>query len=151
MTRHVPLLVLTLALAAPPLGAGEGKWTPQQILELGPGWLREQGFELPLETLWDPGEGGGLLANAIDIPGCSASFVSPEGLLITNHHCIVDILVEHATPEADLVRDGYLARTRAEELVASAYPIRVPAAFHDVTAEVWEAVPDGRNAGHADR
>ena len=79
------------------------------VLELGPGWVREQGFEVPIETLWNAAEGGGLLSNAIDIPGCSASFVSPEGLLITNHHCIVDILVEHATPEANLVRDGYLA------------------------------------------
>jgi hypothetical protein len=143
MTRVTFVLSLALALAAGPLGAGEGKWTPQQILELGPEWLHEQGFDVPLERLWDADEGGGLLANAIDIPGCSASFVSPEGLLITNHHCIVDILVEHATPEANLLRDGYLARSRADELRASAYPIRVPAAFHDVTAEVREAVPEG--------
>ena len=142
MTRTVASL-LTLALAAAPALAGEGKWTPQQVLELGPGWIREQGFDIPLERLWNADEGGGLLANAIDIPGCSASFVSPEGLLITNHHCIVDILVEHATPEANLVRDGYLARARADELKATAYPIRVPSAFHDVTAEVWKAVPDG--------
>jgi hypothetical protein len=142
MTRPVPSLLI-LVLAASPALAGEGKWTPQQVLELGPDWVREQGFEIPLEKLWDADEGGGLLANAIDIPGCSASFVSPEGLLITNHHCIVDILVEHATPEANLVRDGYLARTRAHELRATAYPIRVPSAFHDVTAAVWEAVPDG--------
>jgi hypothetical protein len=142
MTRTIASLLI-LALVASPALAGEGKWTPQQVLELGPGWVREQGFEIPLEKLWNADEGGGLLANAIDIPGCSASFVSPEGLLITNHHCIVDILVEHATPEANLVRDGYLARTRADELKATAYPIRVPSAFHDVTAEVWQAVPEG--------
>ena len=142
MTRIIVAL-LTLAFVAAPALAGEGKWTPQQVLELGPGWVREQGFDIPLEKLWNADEGGGLLANAIDIPGCSASFVSPDGLLITNHHCIVDILVEHATPEANLVRDGYLARTRAGELKATAYPIRVPSAFHDVTAEVWKAVPDG--------
>jgi hypothetical protein len=112
------------------------------VLELGPEWVREQGIAVPLETLWDAERGGGLLANAIQIPGCSASFVSPEGLLVTNHHCIVDILVEHATPEADLVRDGYLASARADELKATAYPIRVPSAFHDVTTEVWAAVPE---------
>jgi hypothetical protein len=142
MTRTVTSLLLLAFVAAPAL-AGEGKWTPQQVLELGPDWVRGQGFEIPLDELWNADEGGGLLANAIDIPGCSAGFVSPEGLLITNHHCIVDILVEHATPEANLVRDGYLARTRADELKATAYPIRVPTAFHDVTAEVWRAVPEG--------
>ncbi len=142
MTRTNASLVV-LALAAVPALGGEGKWTPQQVLELGPDWVRDQGFEISLGRLWDAEKGGGLLANAIDIPGCSASFVSPEGLLITNHHCVVDILVEHATPEADLVRDGYLASTRADELKATAYPIRVPASFHDVTAEVREAVPEG--------
>jgi hypothetical protein len=140
MTRAFVVGALTLALAVPSL-AGEGKWTPQQILELGPEWIRERGFQLPLERLWDAEKGGGLLANAVRIPGCSASFVSPEGLLITNHHCIVDVLQEHATPEADLLRDGYLARTPADELKASAYPIRVPVGFHDVTEEVWAAVP----------
>jgi hypothetical protein len=131
------VLVAWASLAWP----GEGKWTPRQILQLGPLWIQEQGLQLPLDQLWDAERGGGLLANAIDIPGCSASFVSPEGLLITNHHCIVDVLQEHSTPEADLLRDGYLARTRSDELKATAYPIRVPAAFQDVTDEVWAAVP----------
>jgi hypothetical protein len=141
MTRVVGLLLIGLLFVASPAPAGEGKWTPQQVLELGQDWVREQGFELPLERLWDEEKGGGLLANAILLPGCSASFVSAEGLLITNHHCVVEILQQHATPEANLLRDGYLARSRAEELRATAYPIQVPAAFRDVTAEVWGAVP----------
>ncbi len=149
MTRIAVASLLALGLAVVPASAGEGKWTPQQILELGPDWVRERGFDLPIGELWDAEKGGGLLANAIDIPGCSASFVSPEGLLITNHHCIVDILVEHATPEANLLRDGYLARTRADELRAAAYPIRIPSAFHDVTEDVWAAVPE--SAGDLER
>ena len=149
MTALLVATLMALVAWASCAGAGEGKWTPQQVLELGPEWVQEQGFQLPLEQLWDAERGGGLLANAIDIPGCSASFVSPEGLLITNHHCIVDVLQEHSTPEADLLRDGYLARTRADELKATAYPIRVPAAFRDVTEEVWAAVP--ADAGDLER
>jgi hypothetical protein len=141
MTRIVVASLLALGLAVVPANAGEGKWTPQQILELGPEWIRERGFQLPLDRLWDVEKGGGLLANAVRVPGCSASFVGPEGLLITNHHCIVRILQEHSTPEADILQDGFLAASRADELKASAYPIRVPAAFHDVTEEVWRAVP----------
>jgi len=57
----------------------------------------------------------GLLANAVQLPGCSGSFVSAEGLLITNHHCVVGILQEHSTPQSNLSRDGFLARSRAEE------------------------------------
>jgi hypothetical protein len=135
-------VLLSLILAVPAL-AGEGKWTPQQVLAQGPAWVKAQGFGLPLDRLWDEKAGGGLLANAVQLPGCSGSFISAEGLLITNHHCAVGILQEHSTPQANLSRDGYLARTRAEEKKAGAYRIQVPRAFRDVTAEVRDAVPAG--------
>ena len=134
--------LLALLVAVPAL-AGEGKWTPQQVLQQGPAWVKAQGFALPLERLWDEKAGGGLLANAVQLPGCSGSFISAEGLLITNHHCAVGILQEHSTPQANLSRDGYLARTRADEKKAGAYRIQVPRAFRDVTKEVLAAVPAG--------
>ncbi len=123
--------------------AAEGKWTPQQVLELGPQWVKRQGFSLPLSKLWDEKAGGGLLANAVQLPGCSGSFVSAEGLLITNHHCIVGILQEHSTPAANLVKDGYLARTREDEKAAKAFRLQVPRRFVDVTQRVLAAIPDG--------
>jgi hypothetical protein len=138
MTR--PLLFLLLA--APAL-AGEGKWTPQQVLAQGPGWVKAQGFGLPLDRLWDEKAGGGLLANAVQLPGCSGSFVSVEGLLITNHHCADGILQEHSTLQANLSLHGFVARTRADEKKAGAYRVQVPRAFRDVTAEVLAAVPAG--------
>ena len=134
--------LLAFLLAGPAL-AGEGKWTPQQVLAQGPAWVKAQGFGLPLERLWDEKAGGGLLANAVQLPGCSGSFISAEGLLITNHHCAVGILQEHSTPQADLSRDGYVARTRADEKKAGAYRIQVPRAFRDVTPQVLAAVPSG--------
>ena len=135
-------LFFSLLLAVPSF-AGEGKWTPQQVLEQGPAWMKAHGFGLPLQRLWDERAGGGLLANAVQLPGCSGSFVSAEGLLITNHHCADGILQEHSTPQANLSRDGYLARTRAEEKKAGAFRIGVPRAFRDVTPEVLGAVPAG--------
>ena len=109
MSRVAALFV---ALAAASAGALEGKWTPQQVLELEPAWLRKQGLQVPTKRLWDPKKGGGLLANAVNLGGCSASFVSPEGLVISNHHCVVDILQEHSRPGDDLFEKGYLARGR---------------------------------------
>ncbi|MFO0584871.1 MAG: S46 family peptidase [Anaeromyxobacter sp.] len=135
--------VVASTLLAPSALAAEGKWTPEQVHALGPAWLKAQGFELPLSTLWDPAKGGGLLANAIQVPGCSASFVSADGLLVTNHHCAVGILQEHSTTERNLLRDGFLAATRADEKKARAYRAQVPRAFTDVTAEVRAAVPAG--------
>ena len=134
------MAVVATLLVALPARAGEGKWTPQQVLEQGPDWVKAQGFGLPLQRLWDPAAGGGLLANAVQLPGCSGSFVSPEGLLITNHHCADGILQEHSTPQANLSRDGYLARSRSDEKKAGAFRIQVPRAFRDVTREVQAAL-----------
>ncbi|MEW6434715.1 MAG: S46 family peptidase [Myxococcota bacterium] len=136
-------LLTTMLLFAALSHAGEGKWMPQQVLEQGPAWVRQQGFGLPLEKLWNEKAGGGLLANAVQLPGCSGSFVSANGLLITNHHCIVGILQEHSTAQTNLVKDGYLARTAADEKPAKAYRIQVPRAFRDVTKDVLAAIPDG--------
>ena len=139
--RHAMSLTLSAVLLASSVLAGEGKWTPQQVLAQGPAWVKAQGFGLPLERLWDEKAGGGLLANAVQLPGCSGSFVSADGLLITNHHCVSGILQEHSTPQANLTRDGYLARSRSDEKKAGAYRIQVPRAFRDVTKEVLAAVP----------
>ena len=129
------LLVATSALA------GEGKWMPQQVLEQGPAWVKHQGFGLPLKQLWDERAGGGLLANVVQLPGCSGSFVSAQGLLITNHHCVMSILQEHSTPEANLVKDGFLARAPADEKASKSFRIQVPRAFRDVTKDVLAAIP----------
>ncbi len=129
------LLVSSIALA------GEGKWTPQQVLQQGPAWVKQQGFGLPLQKLWDERAGGGLLANAVQLPGCSGSFVSKDGLLITNHHCIVSILQEHSTPQQNLVKDGYLAKTAADEKQSKSFRIQVPRRFLDVTKDVLDDMP----------
>ncbi|HEV7921112.1 MAG TPA: S46 family peptidase [Thermoanaerobaculia bacterium] len=141
-------VVLILLFAANAF-ALEGKWTPQQVLQLDAAWLRKQGLELPPSRLWDPKLGTGLLAAAIDTNGCSAGFVSPEGLFVTNHHCLFSILQEHATPQDDIITNGFLAASRDKELKGSTQRVAVPHRFTDVTAKVLAAVP--ANATDAER
>ncbi len=140
--RRLAAALSLLALAAAPARALEGKWLPEQLLELDPRWLREQGLELPPEALWGRA-GAGLLAAAIRISGCSAGFVSAEGLVLTNHHCAFPILQQHSTPERDLITVGYLAGGRGEELAGPGARATVPQGARDVTAEVEGAVPAG--------
>ncbi len=145
---HPPSLVVLFtlisisALIAPPVAALEGKWLPEQLLELDAGWLREQGLEVPPETLWGR-DGGGLLEAAIRVGGCSAGFVSAEGLVVTNHHCAFSILQQHSTPERDLITHGFLAGSRGEELPGPGVRATIPHTTRDVTAEVEAAVPAG--------
>ncbi|MGV3624969.1 MAG: S46 family peptidase [Archangium sp.] len=135
-------MLLTLSMTAALALGAEGKWTPQQVLQQGPAWVRQQGFGLPLSKLWDEKAQGGLLANAVQLPGCSGSFVSKDGLLITNHHCIVSILQEHSTPEQNLTQTGYLAKTPADEKVSKSFRVLVPRRFLDVTKDVLDDMPN---------
>ncbi len=122
--------------------AVEGKWTPEQVLEHDPKWLRELGLTIPPEKLWTK-DGAGLLEAAVRIEGCSAGFISAQGLMITNHHCAFSILQQHSTPERDLITHGFLARTPAEELPGPGVHATLPHRMVDVTREVEAAVPAG--------
>ncbi|AKJ05733.1 dipeptidyl-peptidase 7 [Archangium gephyra] len=135
--------LLLLSLVAAPALAGEGKWTPQQVLELDPAWLKAQGLQVPPTRLWDPKRGTGLLAGAVSVNGCTGAFIAETGLVITNHHCVFPILQEHSTPQRDLITQGFLAKGREEELPGQGSRIHVPRSFTDVTKEMYAAVPEG--------
>jgi hypothetical protein len=137
------LIALVCALAAGEALAVEGKWMPQQILELDPQDLRKLGLEIPPDKLWSQG-GAGLLAAAVKVgTGCSGGFISGQGLIITNHHCAFDILQQHSTPERNLIANGFLARTPSEELAGKGTRVTIPHRSVDVTAEIEAAVPAG--------
>jgi hypothetical protein len=72
--------------------------------------------------------------------GGSGSFVSPHGLVMTNHHVAQDSIQKLSTPEKDLMKTGFLARTSAEELKAPDIEVDVLQSMEDVTARVNAAV-----------
>src|SRR5512143_2365514 len=111
MTRAATAVVLCL-LACPAL-ADEGMWMPQQIPELAPR-LKAMGFSGDPKVFADlTGQPMGAI---VSLGGCSASFVSPDGLIATNHHCVQGSLQYNSTPQRNLLVDGFLAKTREEEL-----------------------------------
>ena len=132
-------LVLVTLLATPAL-ALDGKWTPDQVLEIDPAWLSGQGLKLRPDQLWDAKRGTGLLAGTVNIAGCSGAFVSATGLIITNHHCLFPLIQEHSTPERDLISAGYLARSRDQELSGTTLRVEIPRRFTDVSERVLAAV-----------
>jgi hypothetical protein len=72
--------------------------------------------------------------------GGSGSFVSPNGLVLTNYHIVEDIVGEVSTPEKDLAKEGFVARTRAEEIKAPSLELNQLISIEDVTARVTGAV-----------
>lgn len=75
--------------------------------------LKELGLAFDPKDLSDPTSG--VLGAVVSLGGCSASFVSPDGLVITNHHCATGALQHNSSPDANLLKQGYLAKTRADE------------------------------------
>jgi len=71
--------------------------------------------------------------------GCSGSFVSPEGLVMTNHHCAESCIDELSSPKKDYMSDGFLAATRADEQRCPSQAINVLTKIEDVTARVQAA------------
>jgi hypothetical protein len=88
-------------------------WMPEQ-LPAQAATLKALGLALDPAALGDPLRHP--LGSMVSLGGCSASFVSAEGLIITNHHCAVLALQFNSTPARNLIADGFLAETRAGEL-----------------------------------
>ncbi|WP_426103845.1 S46 family peptidase [Massilia sp. TSP1-1-2] len=109
--------LITLAiLSSASAHADEGMWMPQQLPQIAK-QLKAAGLKLDPATLTKLTE---FPMNAIvSLGGCSASFVSPMGLVATNHHCVYNSVAVNSTPERDLLANGFLAKTLAEELPAS--------------------------------
>jgi hypothetical protein len=88
-------------------------WMPQQIPQLE-AKLKALGFKGDAKSFADLT--GQPMGAVVSLGGCTASFVSPDGLIVTNHHCVTGGLQFNSTPQRNLLKDGYLAKTREEEL-----------------------------------
>jgi hypothetical protein len=108
-----------------------GMWMPQQMPQLGD-TLQSLGVALDPKQLGDPLAEP--LAAVVSLGGCTGSFVSPDGLIVTNHHCVQGALLQISTPEHNYYEDGFLAKTKADEHSAGpTQHVMVAQAFTDVT------------------
>jgi hypothetical protein len=122
-------------------GADEGMWMPQQISALADR-LKALGFQGDANAFADLT--GFPMGAIVSLGGCSASFVSPDGLIVTNHHCVQGALQFNSKPQRNLMRDGFLARTREEELWAGpGSRVYVTVAFKDVTGDIMGNLDPG--------
>ncbi|HTL33365.1 MAG TPA: S46 family peptidase [Kofleriaceae bacterium] len=141
------------AAAKPPIAAADpnlafrlsysnpgGMWMPAQMtLPQHQETFRKMGVKVTAESLSDPLSD--TLSSIVSLGGCTASFVSPDGLVVTNHHCVQGALQINSTPENNLVENGFLAKTREEE--KSAGPgarVMVVQAYRDVTHDMRDGL-----------
>jgi len=136
----VALLVISMAVSPAASLADEGMWMPDSIGNLPLGDLKKRGFELKPEDVYSltkPSLKDAIVQISV---GGTGSFVSPDGLLLTNHHIAFSAVTRASTSEKDYINDGFLAKSRVEEIPAQGYTISITQDFKDVTAEVLSAV-----------
>jgi len=83
--------------------------------------------------------------------GGSGSFISSNGLAMTNHHVAANALAKISTPEKNILQDGYLAKTQAEEIPTKDLELNQLVSIEDVTAKVNQAVTQGMSGEQADK
>ena len=116
----------------------EGQWLPTQVREMDWAALQKRGMVMTKDEFWHP-EKGGVLSATVQINGCTASFVSADGLLLTNHHCGFGAVSQLSTPEHNHLQNGFAAADRTAELPAPGMVASVLQRIEDVTAVVHEA------------
>lgn len=135
MKKHFIILIFSI-LSVFSSFAQEGMWMLTQLGQLD---LARKGLMIPLEKVYSPDKP--CLANAIlQLGGGSASFVSPEGLIVTNHHVAFGALQRASSVANDYLTNGFLARDRSSEIKAPGYQARLMIKMKDVTEEVLAPV-----------
>ncbi|MDP1632913.1 MAG: S46 family peptidase [Caulobacter sp.] len=130
--NRVPLISLAFSLMiSGAAAADEGMWTFDRVpvaavkaahgVDISPAWLSR------------------VSAASVRIPGCSASVVSRDGLVLTNNHCVRTCLVALSTPAADHLQDGFLTAVREDEKTCPGMTAEVLVSSRDVTAEIQAA------------
>jgi len=110
------LIAATLALGASTVLADEGMWQPNQLPTIAK-QLTKAGLKLNPNDLTDLT--GFPMGAIVSLGGCTASFVSDQGLVATNHHCVYGSVQYNSTAENNLLKNGFLAKSFKEELPAT--------------------------------
>lgn len=101
--------------------------------------LKAAGMKISEKDIYNPGKVG-LVDALVRIGGCSGSFVSNDGLIITNHHCVFSAVQLASTPQRDYLTNGFVAAKRELEIEAKGLPIRITDSYDDVSDEVLASV-----------
>ncbi len=122
------LLLGTISL----LPAEEGMFPLSHINKIN---LKAAGFEITSEDIFSP-DSPSLSDAIVKLGGCTGSFISDEGLILTNHHCAFYAVSQASTPEHDYLKNGFLARNRSDEIEAKGYTVRITQSYSDVSPRV---------------
>ncbi len=131
------LTVLTLtsqAFASP----DEGMYPLSEIKKVD---LKKAGLKIPQSDIYNPDDKGNSLIDAlVSLSGCTGSFISGDGLIITNHHCAFGAVQLASSSQNDYLTKGFVARAKEQEIEAKGITCRITDSYEDVSDKVLSAV-----------
>jgi hypothetical protein len=135
-TLRILGLVLLAAGLAVFAAADDGMWMPHQMKALN---LKALGLQMDPENLYKK-DGTGLMSAVVNLGGGTGEFVSPDGLILTNHHVAFGAIQRASSKDQDYIKNGFWAASRTDEIPAQGYNADVLLGYEDVTAKVLSAV-----------
>ena len=149
------IIIIAIALLSWTLAkADEGMWLLSKIKELNIEKMQQMGFKLTAEDIYNVNKPG--IKDAIVGLGnegrpfqhfCSGEIISPNGLLLTNHHCGFSAIQAHSSVEHDYLRDGFWAYEMKDELANPGTTASILDRMEDVTERVNACLNDGMSEG----
>lgn len=149
MKRQAILSVFIAFITGLTCKADEGMWIPMLLDKYNIEDMQKQGFKLTAEDVYAINQAS--LKDAVIGLGregrpfahfCTGNLVSNEGLVITNHHCAFDMIQSHSSLEHNYLRDGFWARTKADELANPGITASVLVRMEDVTDKIVPHLKD---------
>lgn len=142
---RLSFLLLFLACASTLTFTDEGMWLLTQLDKLPWADMQQHGLRLSPKQIYS--EDSASLKDAIVLlGGGTSSFVSADGLVLTNHHVAFSAIQSVSSTQDDYLKDGFLAKTREEELSIPTYTAQIVTSMRDVTSEILGAVSDTMSA-----
>ena len=136
MTKKIHLLCIALMMLVMGARADEGMWLPYSINGQNLADMQRLGCKLTAEQIFSFNQPS--LKDAIVQfgGGCTGELISPEGLLLTNHHCGLGQVQAHSSVEHDYLQEGFWARSKDQELPNEGLTVSFLAYIEDVTTAV---------------
>ncbi|MEW5798410.1 MAG: S46 family peptidase [Bacteroidota bacterium] len=119
----------------------EGMYPLSEIHKIN---LKAKGFKITWKDIYNP-NGVSLVDASVNVGGASGSFISPDGLIITNHHVVFGAVQQASSVANDYVTNGFVARTREEEIPSKIITVRIVDSYRDVSKEILTGISDTTN------
>jgi hypothetical protein len=132
----IPLFTLTFVLGMLPASPEEGMYPLSEIDKVD---LVKAGLKIDPKEVYNP-DGISLIDALVNVGGCTGSFISDKGLIITNHHCAYGSITRASTVEKNYLENGFHAQSMEEEIPALGNTCRILESYQDVSDQILGAI-----------